>query len=351
MCTFFGHWPLIPEGYFDLDLPHDCLDPLTLHPYVLTSFTDRVFHIKLARYQTAFMSPPSWKDDQSNPVTIADFAQQFQEVIVDQLPPPFWLENPDTSWDAVEPNLIYKRAQLHLSIYNTKASLFRAFADPCNSLQQGSNAGSDHGADLLSLYHRRALMDASCKAISTITQLYLLTADEEGGTAERLFMLPANLIEALACLGVCLLSIQADERRLAQKGTPITPDLDLRYNYATFFDAYGLLCRQAPQYGIARQGVKALDSLQRGLRHGLHSPELLHASSGSPVTLGAFVFDQTPGPCSFQLEHALASFPGTVGEELKNEPLFPLPEWLPSFMKAHGRSWLFHDRAAFGDLL
>lgn len=75
----FGYWPLIPEGYFELKRPHDYLNPLSLRPYVLAPFIDWVFHIKLARYLTVFMSPPLRKDDQSNPVTIADFAQQFQE--------------------------------------------------------------------------------------------------------------------------------------------------------------------------------------------------------------------------------------------------------------------------------
>jgi hypothetical protein len=78
MCTFFGLWPLIPEGYFDIDPPHDSLQALAITPYVLTPFTDRVFHIKLARYLTAFMSPPSWKDDQHTPAVVAEFAQRFQ---------------------------------------------------------------------------------------------------------------------------------------------------------------------------------------------------------------------------------------------------------------------------------
>lgn len=40
MCIFFGHWPLIPEGYFDIESPHDNLQPLTISPYVLTPFTE-----------------------------------------------------------------------------------------------------------------------------------------------------------------------------------------------------------------------------------------------------------------------------------------------------------------------
>lgn len=344
MCTCFGHWPLIPEGYFDIDPPHDNLDPLTLAPYAFTPFSDRVFHIKLARFQTAFMSPPSWKADQTDPITVAEFAQRFQEVIVDQLPPPYWLDNPDTSWDAVEPSIVHKRANLHFQIHSTRAALFRAFVDPCHSLRVDRNPGTSHAANLLGLSHRRTLMDSGCKVLASITQLYKLTADEEGGTAERLFMLPVNLVEELACLGVCLLSIQADERKLAKKSVLISPDLNLQYSYATFFDGYDMLCHQAPQYGIARRGVSILDNVQGNLRHSFSRRDLLDANS-------ALALSPTAGPCSFHLEHALASLHGSGEEVQGRDPPLPLPGWLPSFVKSHSRSWLFHDGAAFGDLL
>lgn len=344
MCTCFGHWPLIPEGYFDIDPPHDNLDPLTLAPYALTPFSDRVFHIKLAHFQTAFMSPPSWKEDQMDPITVAEFAQRFQEVIVDQLPPPYWLENPDTTWDAVEPSIVHKRANLHFAIHSTRAALFRAFTDPCRSLRCDRNPGANHSANLLALSHRRTLMDSGCKVLASITQLYKLTADEEGGTAERLFMLPVNLVEELACLGVCLLSIQADERKLAKKSILISPDLNLQYSYATFFDGYDMLCHQAPQYGIARRGVSILDNVQGNLRHSFSRRDLLDANS-------ALALSPTAGPCSFHLEHALASLHGSGEEVQGRDPPLPLPEWLSSFVKSHSRSWLFHDGAAFGDLL
>lgn len=350
MCTLFGFWPLIPEGYFDIDPPHDNLQALTVTPYVLTPFTDRVFHIKLARYLTAFMSPPSWKDDQHTAAVVAEFAQRFQEVIIDPLPPAYWLDNPDTAWDVADPAIPRKREYLHLSIYNTKASLYRAFADPCNHLHRETNTAPKHGTDLLTLSHRRALMDATCKEISSITKLYALTGDEEGGAAERLFILPICLVNALAGLGVCLLSVQADERKLAEKGLKISPDQGLRSSFATFFNAFALLCQQAPQYGLAEKGMKILESLHSTLHSSPSRKIMLHAEDSETVTLGAFSIGQTGGT-SFQLEHALVSLHSRGGEESYGYNSTPLPEWLPSFLESPGRSWLFQDVAAFGNLL
>ncbi|KAJ5160273.1 uncharacterized protein N7482_007277 [Penicillium canariense] len=350
MCTFFGLWPLIPEGYFDIDLPHDNLQALTITPYVLTPFTDRIFHIKLARYLTAFMSPPSWKDDQHTPAVVADFAQRFQEVIVGQLPPVFWLDNPDTTWDIVESTMLCKREWLYLSIYTTKASLYRAFADPCNSLHRDTNTPLKHGTDLLTLSHRRALMDSTCKVISSITKLYGLTGDAEGGAADRLFMLPVQLVDALACLGVCLLSVQADEKRLAGNGLQISPDAELQYSFVVFFDAFSLLCRQAPQYGLAKRGMKVLQSLHGSLHASLSSQSSLEAEHSEMVRMRAFSIGP-PGGNSFQLEHALVSLHSRGGEESHGRKSVPLPEWLPSFLASPGRTWLFQDGGVFGNLL
>ncbi|KAJ5880972.1 uncharacterized protein N7473_012025 [Penicillium subrubescens] len=350
MCTFFGLWPLIPEGYFDIDPPHDDLQALTITPYILTPFTDRVFHIKLARYLTAFMSPPSWKDDQHAPAVVAEFAQRFQEVIIDPLPPAYWLENPDTTWDVADTAIPCKREYLHLSIHSTKASLYRAFADPCNHLHRETNTPLKHGTDLLTLSHRRALMDATCKAISSITKLYALTGDEEGGAAERLFMLPTWLVDALACLGVCLLSVQADEGKLAEKGLQINLDQGLRSSFAIFFNGFALLCQQAPQYGLAKRGMKVLESLHDILHASPSRAVRLDANDGETIPLGAFSIGQAGGT-SFQLEHALVSLHSRGGEKSHGRNSTALPEWLPSFLESPGRSWLFQDGAFFGNLL
>lgn len=353
MCTFFGHWPLIPEGYFDIDLPHDNLRTITVRPYVLTPFTDRIFYVKVARYLTAFTSPPSWTTDQYDPVLVSEFAQRFKEVVIDQLPPAYWLESPDTRWDAVEPELLPKRESLHLFIYSTKASLYRAFADPCNNLHQGSNTRTGYGTNLLTLSHRRTLMNIACKVISSITRLYVLTGDDEGGTCEQMFLFPILLVEALAYLGVCLLSIQGDTRRLSNAGIRFSPDSDLRYSYATFFDAYGLLSQQARQYGIAKRGVNILESLHGTLRSSPGSPSHFRVEDyrNAATAGGHGTSSQTHVAGCFHLEQALISMHSHGGGETPGRVYVPLPEWLSSFFNSPGRCWLFRDRSAFGDLL
>ncbi|KAJ5243094.1 uncharacterized protein N7469_001421, partial [Penicillium citrinum] len=347
MCNFFGYWPLIPEGYFDIDPPHDSLRTITIRPYILTSFTDRIFYIKVARYLTAFTSPPSWNTDQYNPVLVSEFAQRFKEVVVDQLPPAYWLETPDTRWDTAEPTLVPKRETLHLFIYSANASLYRAFADPCNNLHLGDNTKSRYGTDLLALSHRRTLMDISCKVISSITRLYVLTGDEEGGTCEEMFLFPILLVEALACLGVCLLAIQGDTQRLSNAGIQFSPDADLRYSYATFFDAFGLLSRQAPQYGIAKRGVSMLESLHDALHSSSTSPSLFRIEEYRNAAIG----HETPAAVCFHLEQALMAMHSQGNGEVADRVFSPLPEWLTTFFDLPGRCWLFRDQSAFGDLL
>ncbi|KAJ5246749.1 hypothetical protein N7468_001732 [Penicillium chermesinum] len=343
--AFFGHWPLIPEGYFDIELPIDNMQPLQVTPYMLTPFTDRIFHIKLARFLTAFMSPPSWKQDQVTPTIIEDFAERFK-----QLPPPFWLDNPDTSWDAVEPTFPSKREMLHMFLLGTQASLYRAFSDPCDSLHQNKHAHHNYRTDMLALRHRRKLMEINCKIIPSIARLYMLSGDEDGGMPERLFLFPTSLVEALAALGVCLLSVQADERNLLLDGIRIEPDEELRHSYAIFFDGFNLLCRQGQKHSIAKRGVKILESLHGTLRASLRSPDLLNTENGGaiPEINGASHPSYAGG---YQLEHALVSFHRQRGERAQLAPSVTLPEWLPSFMESPGRSWLFHDMSAYGDLL
>ncbi|KAJ5546563.1 hypothetical protein N7494_004148 [Penicillium frequentans] len=353
MSSFFGHWPLIPEGYFDIEPPHDNLQAFTITPYVLTPFTDRVFVMKLARFITAFMSPPSWQHDRVDSVVIADFSQRFQQVIIDQLPHAFWLENPDTTWDSVDSALPGKRETLHLCIWVTKAGLYKAFADPCRSLQQQKSPVLKHGSDLLALAHRRTLMETTCKVISSVGSLYMLLGDEEAGSTEKLFFLPICLVEALANLGVCLLSIQADEKILTVDGIRFVTDPDLARNYLAFFEGYGLLCRQSSRQAIARKSVDVLKVLHDALRASFQAGEILDTHGGGAMSSGSLVARQY-GAGQFQLEHALVSLQSHGGEAsqgVRGDSFFPLPGWLPSFMASPGRSWLFHDKAAFGDLM
>ncbi|KAJ5573108.1 hypothetical protein N7450_010092 [Penicillium hetheringtonii] len=255
MCTFFGHWPLIPEGYFDIEPPHDNLQPYVTSPYILTPFTDHIFHIKIARYITAFLSPPSWTSDQYAPMTVSEFAQRFDEVITDQLPPPLWMENPDTSWDIVDPSLIIKRLRLQLLINSTKSSLYRAFTDPCGSLQPNKSSEIKGSIDPIALSHRRSLIQTTSNMISLITRLYTLVDNEGGGPpAERMFLLPIYLVDALTSLGVSLLSVKFDERRFFMGGMQTIVHPDLQTNYSLFIEGFDLLCRQASLYSLARRG-------------------------------------------------------------------------------------------------
>ncbi|KAJ5587600.1 uncharacterized protein N7459_003365 [Penicillium hispanicum] len=350
MATTFGHWPLIPEGYFDIDPPHDNLEAFTVYPYVLTPFSDRVFHVKICRYLTAFMSPPSWQIDQYSPVVVADFAQRFQQVIVDQLPPAFWLHHPDTAWDAICPALPIKRQMLHVLIYNIRADLYKGFVDPCHSLQPGQPIQTQHPADPLALSHRRTLIHTTCQAIHAILGFYTMTADKEGAMPEHHFLLPILLVEALASLGVCLLSIHRDTCSLAMDGIQISPDPHLQYSYAAFFDGHRLLCQEATHRAIAKQGLEILESLHNTLCVSHPRPGPTESNGGAAVPMGAYIISPGSGAVAFPLEHALASL-YSKGGRIHRGTVVSLPKWLPSLLDYPNRSWLFQDPAAFGALI
>lgn len=267
-----------------------------------------------------------------------------------ELPPPFSLESSDTSWDAAHPALIFKREILGLFIYTTEASLYRLFMDPCKSLHRGQNVPAKNGPDLLALSHRRSLMDTTCKLISRIAKLYVLTGNEEGGLVERLFTLPICLIHSLATLGVCLLSIQADERRLSIAGIHTVAEPELQRSYNTLFDAFGLLYRLAPHYIFAKRGVKLLERLHGTLRACLSGPDLFEASPADAAMMGTFP-GQPQRTGYFQLEPALVSLHFSGGGEFQGGTFIALPEWLPSFLESSVGTWSLHSPAVFGDIM
>lgn len=347
MCTFFGHWPLIPEGYFDIEPPHDSLQPLTTSPYVFTPFTDHIFHIKIARYMTAFLSPPSWTSDQYIPATVLEFAQRFDEVVIDQLPPPLWMEAPDTSWDSIDPVLVIKRMRLQLLISSTQSSLYRAFADPCNSLRSQEMLESQCTTDPLALSHRRSLIQTTSNMISLITQLYILIDNKGGGPpAERLFLLPIYLVDALASLGVSLLSIQFDERRflISDIRNMIYPDFQT--SYSIFLEGFNLLCRQASLYSLAKKGVEILECLNIAL------DSLCTSVSVVPGSAMMGLCDERQSSQAGGLEDQQALSSSYSHSASGHDRVYTsLPEWLPSFLQSPGRSWLVNNRMAFGDSL
>lgn len=296
------------------------------------------------------MSPPSWKSDQQNPAVVSEFAQHFQQVIVDQLPPPFSLESSDTSWDAAHPALIFKRDILGLFIHTTEASLYRSFMDPCKSLHRGQNVPAKNGPDLLALSHRRSLMDTTCKLISRIAKLYVLTGNEEGGSVERLFTLPICLIHSLATLGVCLLSIQADERRLSIAGIHTVADPELQRSYNTLFDAFGFSIDRHHITSLLKRGVKVLEGLHGTLRACLSGPDPFEASPADAAIMGTFP-GQPQRTGYFQLEQALVSLHASGGGEFQGGTFIALPEWLPSFLESPAGTWSLHSAAVFGDIM
>ncbi|KAJ5697359.1 hypothetical protein N7488_011043 [Penicillium malachiteum] len=350
MSSFFGHWPLIPEGYIYIDPPHDNLQPLSVNPYVLTSFTDRIFHIKITRFLTAFMSPPSWEHDRVDSIAIAEFTRQFQQVIIDPLPPVYRLESPRNTWDAIDPAITGKREMLSFIIWATKAFLYKAFADPSNSLQQQNSPTLKNGCDLIALSHRRSFMECSSKAILSIDNLYHRIGDEEGGAGEKLFFIPACLAEALANLGVCLLSIQADAKILGMDGIQFHNDPNIRRYYLSWFDGFSLLCQHSQQQPIARKGVTILEGLHETLRMFYQTAELLDAQSAQGLATESLMGHGYQAG-QYQLEHALVSMHAHGGKRIQQSRSFPLPAWLPSYLATTGRSWLFQDPAAFADLM
>ncbi|KAJ5489213.1 hypothetical protein N7539_004103 [Penicillium diatomitis] len=351
MCVYFNFWPLIPEGYFDVEIPRDLLQPLAGTPGAITVYTDRIYHIKIARYITAFTSPPSWHSDRYNASTVADFAQQFQALVIDPLHPTYALETPDLRWDAIEPAIPRKREFLYLALRHAQASLYRAFADAFNCLHMATKTPPKHVPSMLAFRHRRTYMDTLCKTVTCLSQLYSSTTDASSA-AESLFLLPAWLMDALACLGVCLLSIQAEQRQLARQGVRIHVDHDLRLDLVTFLNTFDILRLESSSSVFLKRGLEALEGLYQIIYHSPCRELLLKSNDESETaTLGAFSVRQSQGT-EMELERALMSLPVPLPDpNPPTEEVVRLPEWLPRFLEKPDRSWIFRDKSFYGDLL
>jgi hypothetical protein len=182
--------------------------------------------------------------------------------------------------------------------------------------------------------------------ISLITQLYVLIDNKGGGPpAERLFLLPIYLVDALASLGVSLLSIQFDERRFLIGGIRNMIYPDLHTSYAIFLEGYNLLCRQASLYSLAKKGVEILESLNIAL-----DPLITSVSIGPGTIMRSCDERQSTQTGGLEAQQApSSSYSHSIGGY--DRAYTTLPEWLPSFLQSPGRSWLVNNRMAFGDSL
>lgn len=340
MCTFLGRWPLIPEGHFDVDLPHDNLQAIITSPFHLTPFTDRLYHIKLAQFMQSSMSTFSWKRDQHNPHVIEELTQKMEDDIINHLPPAYRLTDPDTSWDSAEPTIPEKRQSLHLLIYATKAGLYRAFIDPWKALSKNKLPPSTESpADesfTLSLNHHRTLIDSACRAIAAITTLYEITGGVECNASERFFVLPVALMETLACLGLCLLSA-----RLAGAAKDALYPETQRDAYGIFFRAFDLLEQQKGGSKLAKRGVKILEGLHGTLAS---SSGVSPSSDGKTGGSSGSGLDSTPGnEGAGDPSKVLGEGDGCFG--YGEGGAIELPDWMPSFMESPDSSWFFDEAA------
>lgn len=261
MCSFLGRWPLIPEEHCDVDIPHDTIQVVTTSPVQLTGFTDRIFHIRAARFISSTMGTRAWiAKHQYDPVMIDRYVQRFQTELLDLLPPSLRLLRPDETWNIVFPSLDIKRKSLHLALFAVQAGLYRGFSNPWKSEDEGGKVVSSMAVS----YYERLIT-----SLDNILLTAIALHQNKDSESEKTFMIPMTIIEALPRLGLCFVAVQSPEAcnwMMQNKEWGEHIKARLQKIHITFDKAYALLEQQATISSIARYGMKILSSLAAFMR-------------------------------------------------------------------------------------
>ncbi|KAH8697821.1 fungal-specific transcription factor domain-containing protein [Talaromyces proteolyticus] len=338
MCTFLGRWPLIPEDHCDISLPHDSIQAITTTPEVLTHFTDRLYHIHVARFISKTMGSKSWKMDQYDPVVVAQNHARFEKEILCKLPRALSLTMADTSWDVAFPVLAVKREDLHLSLYAAVAGLYRGFTNPWEQNTNSDNVQEEEPSVLVITYFERLITEL-CNILDSSMRLYEMC--QNNPHTEGLFMIPMSMVEALSQIGLCF---RAAESQKAAKWAMRNAEWARAINYRLQFDvckkfgaAYAVLKHQSQNSRIAKQGMLILSELASQIQSFSNSGKSIFANIQSSPTEEGLSF--TTGNVAWENMDQVPAFP--LDQSTIDDRLF---DWV-DFATSSDRSWFFDAQA------
>jgi hypothetical protein len=257
LSTFFGRWPLIPDGYYTVRLPSETPYGMTAPiPGAPNIFTDVLLNIKICQFMHSSFSAPAKKAERLDPVAVTAHFTTFQEEFIDKLPPAFRLDNPDTSWDDKVPNLRKKREFVHIGTLGVAESMHKGFvsAIPCKSLRASNHQAHRESAS----EHRTTLLNACIGILTSLNRLHVLM----GGGAHRYFFLSVCCVEATTVLGLSLLSdsLASKAHSPSRDMHGMSPELRQR-SYGAFSEGITLVNILSERSLVARKGLEVLRKL------------------------------------------------------------------------------------------
>lgn len=125
MGAWLGRPNLIDQKNLNFKLPNLRLDQSSSNPNLLSPFAHMALQASLGRRLNSIMVGAQSVDALSADEILTIEAEL--DKFIDELPPIFRLQNPDTSLDAEHPYFVFQRHQLHTVIYVTKLDFMKPF--------------------------------------------------------------------------------------------------------------------------------------------------------------------------------------------------------------------------------
>jgi hypothetical protein len=125
MSSWLGRPYLIDQKNLNFKLPNLRLDQSVTEPNFLSPFAHMALQAKLGRRLAIAKGDAQSVNDMSAKEILA--VQSECNMFIDELPPIFRIDNPDTSLDEQHPYFVFQRLQMHTIIYVTMLDYLKPF--------------------------------------------------------------------------------------------------------------------------------------------------------------------------------------------------------------------------------
>jgi hypothetical protein len=301
MSAWLGRPNLIDQKNLNFKLPNLRLDQSTSDPNLLSPFAHMALQATLGRRMNMAMG-----DAQSVDALSADeilIIQAELDNFIDDLPPIFRVEDPDTSHDVEHPYFVVQRHQLHTVVYVTKLDFFKPFL---------TRARDDKKTD----------RDDEFRRMGTNLALDVLEVARRFFTHEfpinaKFHMVIFAVFDTSTIL--CSAIIHDHERRLPRRDeimSAIDSSLDMLYQLspitkigATSYAFLYKLVQSHPELSRGTSKNKRARKLSSASTHGLDPPPLVHNVSSRESVATADHSGQRPASVPTSPATAIATVP------------------------------------------
>lgn len=257
MSTILGRWPLIPDQFCTVSLPHEVFGSnIASDDKAPNAFCERRLQIELAKIVSEITSPSNSKPPME-PAIIDENMKKLEVELLDKLPPAFRLHEVDERWDKELPHLTRQREMFRISVFATICLLLKPVI-----VMPGSQARALTASDRkLVAKHRISLVDALIEMIDSVGRLHTLM----GGKHNRFFLLSFFTLEPAALLGICLMTPDDGKRgpsaMYLSRGGAERDQHRWKQGWKRMEESVARLEMLSEVSSIARTGVKVLKKL------------------------------------------------------------------------------------------